>query len=326
MDLNRADVSQITDEARQQVLKAHDLDPTTKPFAIGTEAEVYAYTADSVLKIYAGAGRLVYLEILRDFYEMLNTDDTTLTLPKIRAITQHDDFVAVVESRIAGVPLEDKLASLDETQHPQAESLYLDTLFQLRHIKLTEQPKTYLLFDDTQQSATAHQSFNAFYADFLAQKIERVGRYFLLANPDFDTQASHLVEVLRAGTTETLSIVHGDFFPGNVLVSEDLQKAHGVIDYGSFTVFGHYILDIASGIGFYRTYAPDRQQIRERLLTNAIQRLPDGDARTLFQYLLANAILTSDLYAPKPNPTSDGHFQWAQEIVATASYWQRAFA
>lgn len=323
MDLNRADSSNITPEDRDAVLKAYDLVNAT-PLAIGTEAEVYAYDSGHVLKIYADSSRLQHLETLRDFYALLDTGTIPLTLPKITRITRHDNIIATLESRIAGVPLEDIIPGLQPDQEQQAINLYLDAVFQLQHIAIKESPDRYLLFDNTEKSRSDNQSFNDFYSQFLAQKVERTGKYFEATCPGFKKKASQLVTALKNGHTENLSIVHGDFFPGNVLVDTALTAVHGVVDFGSFTLFGNYLLDVAGAFGFYRMYAPNRIQIRQTMLPRILERLTDDAQPAFFQYLLANAILTSDLYAPNPDPTDDAHFQWAAEIASDDTYWQRA--
>jgi len=158
----------------------------------------------------------------------------------------------------------------------------------------------------------------------LEQKLERVSAYFQSSIDAFEARARELVTAIRQGQTAKLSIVHGDFFPGNVLVDDDLTQVSGVIDFGSFTLFGDYLLDVAGAFGFYQMYDPERFAIRRRMLPKILERLTDHEQPVFFRYLLANAILTSDLYAPTPDPRDDGHFQWAAEIVANEEYWQRA--
>lgn len=324
MTLSRADSSRITPESRQRVLKAYHLTTDAEPLAFGTEAEVYAYDSESVLKIYADTSRLSYFETLRNFYATIDTSATTLTLPRIREITRHSDLIAVIESRVAGVSLEERLPILDTAQHEKVEKLYLDTAFQLRYLIIQDQPKTYFLFDQDLVSLREKQSFNSFYAQFLMQKVEHVGKYFAPAYPGFEEKAHQLVTMIQNSTPERLSVVHGDFFPGNVLVSADLNQVYGVIDFGSFTLIGDYLLDIAGAFGFYRMYEPNRIDIRRGMLPKILNRLQENEYAAFFQYLLAHAILTSDLYASDPDPTEDEHFQWATEIISDNSYWQGA--
>lgn len=325
MDLTRADSSKITPLARQNVLASFGL-AQAQPLAVGTEAEVYELDQHHLLKLYADPGRLPHLEKLHHFYQNIDTRHTSLTLPIIVSLTPQDGLVAVVEQRLAGIPLENLLPTLEPAAVEQAEKLYIDAVFQLKNLQLLTPPTTYLLFDGQQHSSAAHQTFPQFYSAFLAQKVSRVAPYFASSAPHFAHQAQALVQAIRHTPPAPLAVVHGDFFPGNVLVDESLTKVEGVIDFGSFTLAGNYLLDIAGAFGFYQMYAPNRQEIRQRLLPQILGRLQPAEQPVFFQFLLANAILTSDLYAPTPDPRGDGHFEWAAELVATEEYWEQAFS
>ena len=100
----------------------------------------------------------------------------------------------------------------------------------------------------------------------------------------------------------------------------------GLVDFGSFTLFGNYLLDVAGAFSWYRMYHPDRQAIRARLLPQVLARITQVEVPRLFQFVLANAILTSDLYLVDGNYQTDGHFGWAAEIVSQDVYWQKALA
>lgn len=325
MDFNRSDSTQISASARQKLLVMFQIDQY-EPLAVGTEAEVYELDEHHLLKLYADPGRLPHLETLHHFYQNIDTSHTSLTLPAIVSITPQDGLLAVVEKRLAGVPLETVLPGLEPAAVEKAENLYLDAVFQLKNLHLLTPPTTYLLFDEQQKSLTAHQSFPQFYADFLAQKTGRVAPYFAASTPKFAQQAQALGQAIRHTPPTPLAVVHGDFFPGNVLVDEALTQVCGVIDFGSFTLAGNYLLDVAGAFGFYQMYAPHRHEIRQRLLPKILGRLQPAERPVFFQFLLANAILTSDLYAPTPDPRGDGHFEWAAELVATEAYWEQALS
>lgn len=318
MDYNRANATAITPQARQTILSYFGLQKAPL-LAIGTEAEVYAYGVDKLVKLYADAERLSFFETLRQFYGNLDAGESGLTLPAIHEIHHHDNLIAIVESRLPGVTLESLLPA-----QPNAERLYLDALWQLKQIKITLPPKTYLLFDRDGSSDTSAQRFDAFYADLLVGKLPQVSQHFARYDPQFAEKATQLVKAIRAHHTEQLHVIHGDFFPGNLLVDPVLNQVYGVIDFGAFTMFGNYLVDVAGAFSFYRMYGSERHSIRQRMLDAIMGRLNDGEKPQFFQYLLANAILTADLYAPPEKLHNDGHFQWAVEIVTTDYYWQQA--
>jgi aminoglycoside phosphotransferase (APT) family kinase protein len=80
-------------------------------------------------------------------------------------------------------------------------------------------------------------------------------------------------------------LVHGDYFPGNVLIAEDLTVS-GVIDFGPLTVIGDPMLDLASALIFLEVARPgyrtdDTQFVRDRLLARVGAAM--FDAATLYR-------------------------------------------
>lgn len=323
MELDRADSSFIRAEERQVVLRALNLRDAPL-LGIGTEAEVYGRDEHTVLKLYADVTRLPHFETLQRFYESIDTGQSELSFPRIHDISRYGNLIAIIESRIQGYPLNELLETMDKVDHDRAEDLYLDTLWELKQVQITASPKTYLLFDKDGISEVSRQSFESFYSQFLEQKIQRIRPFFASGYPSFPEKAVALIDAIRDGKTATLSVVHGDYFPGNILVNKALSQTHGVIDFGSFTLFGNYLLDVAGAFGFYRMYDSERFVIRQRLLAKILQRLKPEEEPVFFRYLLANAVLTSDLYASDADPRNDDHFRWAAEIVSNDSYWEQA--
>ncbi len=325
MEINRADSQAILAVDRNQVLAefgiAHPI-----PLAIGSEAEVYVIDDTTLLKLYANSARLHYFETLRELYASVDTRDSAIQLPRIHAVLRRGNLVVVLETRLEGVPLETLLPTLADAALAQAEALYLDTACGLSQIKMSYQPQTYLLFDGSRQSTVATQRFERFYATLLAQKLTTVSSFFNSLEQQFSDRASALVAAIRTSSPAPITLVHGDFFPGNILVNAVADRVTGLIDFGSFTMFGNYLLDVAGAFSFYSMYHPDRWAIRARLLPQVLDRIPYADAPKFFQFVLANAILTSDLYVTGGNHLADGHFCWAAEIVAQDAYWHKALS
>ncbi len=323
MPLSRADVTAIMPHDRSALLaRLGVVEPTL--LAAGTEAEVYALDAERLVKLYAAAERSEYFNTLKAFYANVQAEHVPFKLPRILDVVQHNTLVALVEERISGQPLAAILPTLDGPALRHAETLYLDTVFQIQALALRTPPQTYLLFDAAGISSTASQSFAEFYAALLQSKLDQVGRFFTAADPRFGDKADALLAAIRAAPSAPGVLVHGDFFPGNVLVNAAATQVCGVIDFGSFTLFGPYLLDVALAFGYYRMYDQQRRSIRAALLPAVLERIPAGDHAQFFQFLLANAIITANLYARAPDPRTDGHFQWAQELVAAAAYWRQA--
>jgi len=324
VNINRADSQAIQAEARNKLLAEFGVSPDAL-VGRGSEAEVYALDEHTVLKLYAGLERLAHFETLQRFYDELDTSACEIPLPRILEIRPFDQLVALVETKLQGAPLEAVLTQVNEMNLHHVEDLYLDAVCALKTIKLSTPPKTYLLFDDNGSSAVATQSFATYYATLVAAKLATVGEPFAVYDPSFAVDAAALVAAIRTGPSVSLTVVHGDFFPGNVLVNAEATQVTGIIDFGSYTLFGDHLLDLAGAFGFYQMYHPARRAIRQRLLPRVLARIEKAETARFFQYLLANAIVTSDLYLTG-SPHEDGHFRWAAEIVAEQEYWEHALS
>jgi hypothetical protein len=322
MEISRANAAMIPEPARRLLLHEFGLAPDSL-IAVGTEAEVYSLDHARVLKVVGDSSRLRRLETLKGFYESLDETPSGLTLPRILEIKELNGVVGVVETRIPGQPLEVLLPALDHKGLARAEDLYLQSALALGAVRLLRDPEKYLLFDESDGSRVSAQSWPEFYAKLISEKIDRVGDLLKRTVSRFEEKSARLKEALSGEAKTTLSIIHGDFFPGNLLVAPDLSCAYGVVDFGSFTMFGDRLLDLAGAAGFYRMYDPRRSSIRHALLARVEALLLPADVSKLYRYLAAHAVLTCDLYVAESDPRDNGHFQWAVEILEDEGVWKR---
>jgi hypothetical protein len=314
MEITRADVTTIIAEDRARILEYFRVSPEDL-LAAGTEAEVYSYGDEHVLKLYGDSGRLADLTVLKNFYESLDERPSGLTLPRIVEMRSFGSAIGVVESKVAGRPLEEFLSPLDVTAEENAISVYLHAARALKEIKLLIPPTRYILFDQTDQSSLSEQTWSEFYAKLLHEKFARIGDLLAQNVSEFRSKFERLIEPLRSDTDVEVSIIHGDFFPGNLLVADDLSHATGVVDFGSFTMFGDAMVDMAGAVGFYRMYDPERTAIRNRVLDRAESMLTSSEIGRMYRYLAGQAIVTCDLYVSESDPRDNGHFRWAIEIL-----------
>lgn len=323
MKIDRADSQKIQEHDRMRILSQFGVSKN-ELIAIGTEAEVYKRSDTTILKIYSDIERLDYFGVLRRFYENIEENGSEVRLPRILDISLQGNLIAVIETRLEGEPLANYLTTLDSENLYKAETLYIAAVGALKELKLKEQPKTYLLFDKSGRSNVQKQSFEEFYSDLLDEKLAKVSNIFGLLNNKFLDLSAKLVDSIREMPSSDLSIVHGDFFPGNVLVNEQVDAITGIVDFGSFTMFGNHLLDLAGAFSFYQMYNPERKAIRKRMLPRVLDRISQNEEKRFFQFVLSNAILTSDLYIIEENPLDNGHLQWAAEIISEDEYWNKA--
>jgi hypothetical protein len=76
--------SKLMDTRRDHILQRYGVAPDAR-LRSGMEAEVYAYGADAVLKLYPGTASLADLMSLRDFYAGLERQHMPLGLTQLAA-------------------------------------------------------------------------------------------------------------------------------------------------------------------------------------------------------------------------------------------------
>ncbi len=227
----------------------------------------------------------------------------------------------MIESKVPGRSLEEFLPALNATAEENAIHVYLNAARALKEIKLLTPPTRYILFDETDQSSLSGQTWPEFYAQLLHEKVARVGDLLAQNVSEFRSKFERLIESVGKDIDIEISLIHGDFFPGNLLVAEDLSHATGVVDFGSFTMFGDAMVDMAGAVGFYRMHDPERTAIRNRVLDRAESMLTSNEIGRMYRYLAGQAIVTCDLYISESDPLDNGHFRWALEILEDSRVW-----
>lgn len=259
----------------------------------GTEAKVYALDENRVLKIYAEPDRRTALETLRDFYDRLESSTLNYALPRIHDIHSHGDLLAVVERRIDGVPMQEYVTA----DAADIEELYLAAASALGTVTL-DPPLGHHLLLASEDDAVEPENWHAFPIALITRKLPAVLSPLREDIPDIDNRVSALLAAFATAYDGPVGVIHGDLYPGNILMT-GLQTVSGVIDFGTFTMIGDSLYDVASACGFYRMYDADHADVREHLLKRAADTLTPTRRPALTAFLLTGALLSCDLY-PKP--------------------------
>jgi hypothetical protein len=85
------------DTRRDHILRRYGVAPDAR-LSSGMEAEVYAYGADAVLKLYPGTASLADRLSLRDFYAGLERQRLPYALPRIHTIAHEADVLITIPS------------------------------------------------------------------------------------------------------------------------------------------------------------------------------------------------------------------------------------
>lgn len=278
----------------------------------GGEATVYELTGDRALRVFHTHTDLSHLDKISAFYRKLAAFNLPFAVPEIFAYAVEDGVGYSLDRLIRGRAFHDVMPGLTGADRNRALDSFTDAASALSSIPLEGQPYGEFLFDNALTAET--------WADFLLARLEEnyaKGRPDLVeAIPNVDEIVEALRERIRALPDPPKVLVHGDYFPGNVLMDHDF-KVTGVIDFGWLTVAGDPAMDLASAAIFLNVVrghqASDAERVHARLLAT------HGDA-------LAPSIETyRGWYAVRFSPykADDGSlFEWC--VVSLKQFTERA--
>ncbi|PZT75878.1 MULTISPECIES: phosphotransferase family protein [unclassified Streptomyces] len=312
--ITRRDASSITADAENQLLAARGLTPADL-IAAGTEARVYALGHDRVLKVYADPDQLGALGTIADLYRRFDRTSVPFALPDIQNIEQHGPLLAVTETRLPGTPMGEALDLTD----PTTEHTYLGAVRDFTGLRLsTPLDRRMLLAPDP---AHRNEDWNAFLLRLLLHKLPKVLTHLRHDVPAVDRTTDLLTARLARPYDGPEGVIHGDLYPDNILVADG--HISGIIDFGTFTLLGDPLYDLAGACAYYRMYDDDRVEVRNRLLAAAAQELPADRRDDLADYLHTIALLSCDLYPEQDKHIRDtGHCQWAANVLNTPTDWR----
>ncbi|HEV3156926.1 MAG TPA: aminoglycoside phosphotransferase family protein [Candidatus Baltobacteraceae bacterium] len=308
---SRRDVFEIEVNAERELLTSYGL-ALTDLIGQGMEARVYALDEKRVLKVCAGPGQRANLETLQDFYRRLDGRNLPYELPEIYAVDPHGDLLAVIERRINGIPM----AEFPASDMGHFEDIYLATVITLARAKIHQPFGRFLLLETPASVITPADDWHAFLRSLILRKLSALLPALRRDVPLIESRANALLAAFSSPYEGPVGVIHGDFCRGNVLM-RDRSSVAGVIDFGTFTMIGDPLFDVATACGFFDMYGDDHTEIRMHLLTRAAEMLNiDRGQATLTAYLLTGALLSCDLYARDGAPLrNDGHYRWACEIL-----------
>lgn len=208
----------------------------------GWESTIYALGASQILRIpRPGVGSEDQVRAQAAFTAGL--PPLPFAVPRIKEISRIDGELYVIEDRIPGQSMAALLPKLSGERRETALRAYLAAAEAMSGVVRAGEPFGDLLLDQPRRCDT--------WSDYLTGRVRAAAEDAVLADaiPGLAGIAERFVARLEAIPDPTRCIVHGDFWPPNVMMDDDLRVT-GLIDFSFTTRIGDHVMDLAGACHF----------------------------------------------------------------------------
>lgn len=210
----------------------------------GEDAWAFALSDAEAVRIFPHASRDFVSELVH-LYDRLQGHSFSFRSPRIHDVRVHEGIVYTIEARLPGRPMGEFCRQVDGEVRRRVLRQYLKAIRELAVVEMGDRPFGGL-------SASAVWPTAGTWKEFLRRGLEtswrQIGSRLTEEFPDLPRTVSRL-EVLVGDRMnwDRKSLVHGDAYPGNVLVDDDGEVAT-ILDYGRYSLVGDPRLDVAIAI------------------------------------------------------------------------------
>ena len=208
----------------------------------GWESTIYALGATQVLRIpRPGVGSET--QVRAQAALTANLPALPFTVPRITEIGRTDGQLYVIEDRIAGQSMASLLPSLSGERRATALRAYLAAAEAMAAVIAPGEAFGDLLLDHPRRCDR--------WSDYLTARVTTAAKDEVLAMavPGLAGIVERFNAGLRAIPEPARCIVHGDIWPPNVMMNDDLQVT-GLIDFSFTTRIGDHVMDLAGACHF----------------------------------------------------------------------------
>jgi len=290
----------------------HDCGLPPLPFlGKGMQCLVFAEGTSQVVKIYSQAAGVENLQRLMQFYASLDASAVSFAVPEIIAVEMVQEHILVKEKRMHGIsPTLHYLQNLTARELETYFQQYVDSLFQIQKITTNFlQPGEPLDLSGDFCHYAHYGSWQSLLSANLQRKLAASNVYYRSFVRDLEAVVEAVSAKIPTLPNETNRLIHGDFYPGNTLMDIDFNIT-AVLDFGTYTLVGDPIYDVALGWIFADMYQNVKQLQAIDFVGDLIQaRVTKEEWQRIKLYILIYSLLSADIYSDPGDP--DGHFQWA---------------
>lgn len=284
----------------------------------GMESEVYAYDDNKVVKLYNDMSDSNKQRILKGFYSKIDSSSLSYELPFIYDTFEENGILVTIEKRIEGNNLQSMLSKMNYIEQNNMMETYLNANIELKSVKVKLNLEGYTLFNNQQISSLNINSWFDLLKEEIFRKQRELESYLKRDVVNYDAKVKQLVGILSLGYEGEYSLIHGDFYPGNVMINQS-GKVTGLIDFGLMTMYGDNLFDIAIGWVCFDMYNELNANIYERYLNIIISTLGEDVRKRLYFYVLIYSYISANFYSPN---CEDGHYQWCVRNLNNKNYWE----
>jgi aminoglycoside phosphotransferase (APT) family kinase protein len=205
----------------------------------GGESRVYALSPDRVLRIArSGSPDAAAAARLQAFLARI-AGRLPFATPEILEIAPGGEWR--IEKRLPGTSMLDRLRKLGDDRRDEAFRRYVAAADALATVALPDLPYGHALAASPVTAADWRTFARDSLARFAARNRTAIAREVGDPHKLFDLAADMIADL---PLTPRKVLVHGDYFPGNMLLAADLTVS-AVLDFGTYTVVGDAQLDLA---------------------------------------------------------------------------------
>ncbi len=289
--------------------------------AKGMESSVFDIGNNRVAKLYKKEPHTPDFHKLSNFYHTLDTSKVTFSVPQILDVQEEDEYILVIEAKYTGRAL--TVAALQTLSIQELKDFvlnYTETLCSVRRLKSDSIAEAETFTGESQFFSSDAADWRVLVLQSLESKENVAGKAFSEDVVAYYGKYHHLRAFFQTHTFTKAEIIHGDFFPGNLLV-DNKGAIKYVLDFGTLTTKGDYLFDLATGWQFIDMYGEITKIDLKKLVYDSISnRLSSEEQNALRAYILFYSLISFNMYS---HSRKDGHYLWCVNNWNNEDLWEK---